>query len=123
MRLSAKTIRLLSCSLIALLLFTQAAFATSPCVDPGMTATAAMANAAGEDCCDTSVTQANLCVMQCTDGSKLSAYTPVALPPAPTEPLLTLAYPDDALPIPRHWVIASSARDPPKSLRFCTFLI
>ena len=70
--------------LIGLLLFAQAAFATGPCVEGGMSAAAAVAAATAaeeHDCCETSVSEANLCVSKCTDGDKVSAHTPLLLPP------------------------------------------
>ena len=124
MRVPRKILRLISCSLIGLLLFTQAAFATQPCVDPGMSAASAMAQPGSDDCCGgTSITEAHLCAVACTDENKLigsgeSVSIPVRvdialpLPPELGGRVLRLTPQDRAL-----------AAGPPRSILFCSFII
>lgn len=109
--------------LIGMLLFTQAAFAARPCVEAGMSAASALAASDGHGCCETSVSEVNLCVMKCTDGDKVSAHTPFPVLSAPSEPVLTVAMQDAG---GATWSTSSrgnSAHDPPKTVRFCSFLI
>lgn len=109
--------------LIGLLLFTQAAFATRPCMDAAMSAASALAAADEHDCCETSVSEANLCVMKCTDGDKVSAHMELLVPLAADQPVLTLAALDDAGARFHRPALDTPARDPPKTIRFCSFLI
>ena len=105
-----------------MLLFAQAAFATTPCMDAQMSAAAAIIQSQPGDCCETSVTEINLCVMKCTDSDKLAAHTPMHVAFASTEPVLTVDLAHDVLMSHRDSV-STAARDPPKTIRFCTLLI
>ena len=109
--------------LIGLLLFTQAAFATRPCVEAGMSAAAALTAAEGHECCETSVSERTLCVMKCTDGNKLSAHPPLLIPPVASSAWLTVAPVNDGRSQRFHPRLEPIARDPPKTIRFCSFLI
>jgi hypothetical protein len=112
--------------LIGVLLFAQAAYATRPCVESGMTAAAAVAAAAaaGEhECCETSVSEANLCVSKCTDADKVPAYTPLLVPPVADHAALILPALDEVRTYRIRPALHNAARDPPKTIRFCSFLI
>ena len=112
--------------LIGLLLFAQAAFATGPCVEGGMSAAAAVAAAAAAEehgCCETSVSEANLCVSKCTDGDEVSAHTPLLLPPVADHAVGTVPAPDDRRTYQIPLALDNAARDPPKTIRCCSFLI
>ena len=123
MRAHRKTTAAICRLLIGLLLFSQAAFATQPCVEAGMSAAAALAATEGHECCETSVSERTLCVMKCTDADKVSAHPPLLLPPVAGSVVLTLA-PLDERSSPRfHARFETTARDPPKTIRFCSFLI
>src|SRR2546423_1041293 len=122
MRLSRTIAILLSTLLVGSMLFAQAAFATRPCVDAGMSASAAMTHENGDDCCDTSATVTNLCVAKCIDGDKVSGHAEIPLPLRSDEPVLTVDLPRTASPAPQAR-IAASGLDPPKTIRFCSFLI
>ncbi len=111
------------CVLIGALLFTQAAFATRPCVEPGMSAAAAISAQSEGGCCETAVAEINLCALQCADSKKLpgSAYQftlppPIAAGFAVPEPLreqgatILLRLQNDLVP------------DPHPTLRFCCLL-
>ena len=112
--------------LIGLLLFAQAAFATRPCVEPGMTAAAVVAAAAAaeeHDCCETSVSEANLCLSECTAGDQVSAHTPLLLPPVADQAVRIVPAPDDRRTYHIPLALNNAARDPPRTIRFCSFLI
>lgn len=110
--------------LVGTLLFAQAAFATQPCVTPGMSASSAVASQADDACCIAAASEASLCVMKCTDTDKLSAHTPLAVPPAPTDAILILSpLPDNALAAAASRGLIDPSQDPPKTIRFCSFLI
>ena len=112
----------LSALLVGVMLWAQAAFATRPCVDADMSASSAIAQQNEHDCCDTMASVASLCVAKCSDGNKHSAHTDIpAIKPA-TEPSLTIDFPRLMLPHASLW-LASSGLDPPKTIRFCSFLI
>lgn len=124
MHFSFKVTRLLGCALIVFLLMAQAAFAMRPCVDPHMTAAGAtaMSGSVGDgECCQTSIQQLNLCVDQCTGSDRLSAHTPVALPVVSSEPVAIVDFPPTAIRAPLLRLTAIA--DPPKTVRFCSFLI
>ena len=116
------------CVLVGMLLFAQAAFATRPCVEPGMSAMSAMsamAEQSSDDCCAMNISKVNLCVMKCADGDKLPGSTQLITLPAPTVAALTLP-----LPQVGSGMVSIAARlqrdlvpDPPPNLRFCSFLI
>lgn len=122
MKPSRRRIFLLSALLVSLVLCAQAAFAARPCVAAGMSTDSTMAQEDGHDCCDTSATVTSLCAVKCTDGSKHSAHTEMPVAKAPEGRALAVAFPRLALPDARVWLAASGA-DPPKAIRFCTFLI
>lgn len=105
-----------------MLLFTQAAFAVRPCVDADMSAASALA-ASEEHGCETSVSEVNLCVMKCTDSDKVSAHTPFPVLSAPSEPVLTVARQGAGDATWNTFSRGDSAHDPPKTVRFCSFLI
>ena len=112
--------------LIGLLLFAQAAFATGPCVEGGMSAAAAVAAAAAAEehgCCETSVSESNLCVSKCTDGNKVAGYTPLLLPPVADQAVRIVRVLDDSRTYRISAAHHNAARDPPKTIRFCSFLI
>lgn len=109
--------------LIGMLLFAQAAFAARPCVQAGMSAASALAANEDHGCCETSVTEVNLCVMKCTDSDKVSAHTPLLVPPPASEPFLTVAMQDSGRAAWNGSSRGNSSHDPPKTIRFCSFLI
>ncbi|MPZ46500.1 MAG: hypothetical protein GEV05_24560 [Betaproteobacteria bacterium] len=106
--------------MIGLLLFTQAAFATRPCVEAGMSAAAA---AEEHGCCETSVSESNLCVSKCTDGNKVPGYTPLLLPPVADQAVRIVRVLDDSRTYRIPLALDNAARDPPKTIRCCSFLI
>lgn len=122
MGICRRLVRCVCCALIGALLFAQAAFATRPCVEPGMSA-AAMVAQSSSGCCEKAVAEINLCALQCADSNKL---------PGPAHPF-TLASPTaagfvDLRPLQDH---GASTRlslqrdlvaDPPPTLRFCRLL-
>lgn len=114
-------VRVFCRALIAMLLFAQAAFATQPCVTPGMTAAVAMSAQSDDDCCGTSASAISLCVMRCTDSAKLSAHAPLPVPGAPPSTALKLPLPAHTALLPVRYV--HDSRDPPKTIRFCSLLI
>lgn len=111
--------------LVGALLFTQAAFATQPCVEPGMSVARAIAIQTDDDCCASTASAISLCSMKCADSDKLSAHTPLVVPPPPpTGVILTPPpLPDNALAVTALYCPGNPARDPPKTIRFCSFLI
>lgn len=124
MMLFRRIVRSVCCVLIGALLFAQAAFAMQPCVEPGMSATSAIAAHANGDCCDAGVAEINLCALQCGDSTKLpgSAYQftlprPMAAGFVVPEPLQEHGA-TNWLRLQRDLVA-----DPPPTLRFCCFLI
>jgi hypothetical protein len=122
MRFPRTFVWLLSALLVGVMFFAQAAFATRPCLDAGMSASAAMLQHDADDCCDTSASMTNLCVAQCVDGDKVSGHAEIPIPLRSDEPVLTVDLPRTASPAPLLW-IAGSGLDPPKTIRFCSFLI
>lgn len=110
--------------LVATLLFAQAAFATQPCVTPGMTAASAMSGQMGDECDMPAASASNLCVIKCRDSDMLSAHTSLVVPPSPTAAtLLPLPLPDNTLAMVAMRSLVEPALDPPKAIRFCSFLI
>lgn len=106
---------------MGLLVFAQAAFALRPCVDADMSAASAVAATQEHDCCETEVANANLCVLECTD--ELTAYTPLSIPFAANH-LIRILSPEDAERTHRiQPMLDDRARDPPKSVRFCSFQV
>ena len=122
MKLSRKMVFLVSALVVGVMLSAQAAFATRPCVDAGMSAASAIAQQNEHDCCDTMASITSLCVAKCTDSNKLSGHTDIPAAKAPAEAVLKVDFPRLVLPHPRLW-LARSGLDPPKTVRFCTFLI
>lgn len=119
-----RLLRCVSCALIGALLFAQAAFATRPCVEPGMSAAAAVAAQSDGDCCKTTVAEVNLCALQCADSNKLPgpAYLFTPAPPVAAGFVVLQPLQDHGamtwLRLQRDLVA-----DPPPTLRFCCFLI
>lgn len=114
------------CILIGALLFTQAAFAVRPCVDPGMAAAMAVSSRSNHDCCEPSVTELNLCTAQCGDSNKLPGPgDPLKLSPlTAAAPVIPLPQPDGSAGISiRLHPPRDLAADPPLILRFRRFLI
>lgn len=121
---SNRLLRALCCLLMGVLLSAQAAFATQPCVKPGMSAARAVISQTDDDCHKFAVSDAGLCVVKCTDSDKLSAHTPLVVPLAPTTAiLLPLPSPDSTLAMVAMRSLVDPVRDPPKTIRFCSFLI
>jgi hypothetical protein len=124
MKNSNRFLRTLCRVVMVTLLFTQAAFATQPCVTPGMTAASAMSGQMSDDCEMPAASADNLCVMKCADSDKLSAYTSLVVPAPPTGAILVLPpWPDNALAAVAMRSPLEPGRDPPKAIRFCSFLI
>lgn len=110
--------------MIITLLSAQAAFATQPCVTPEMSAARAIISQTDDDCHKSAVSDVSLCVMKCTDSDKLSAYTSLVVPPPPTGTILVpLPLPDNTLAVVAMRSLIDPVRDPPKAIRFCSFLI
>ena len=122
MKLCRRIRLLVTVLLLGLGLAAPTAFAATPCAEGGMSPASETAQQAGEDCCDASSSVTALCIAKCTDGSKLAAQIDIPAVKAPRERMLTVAYPALVLPAPRVW-LTSSGLDPPKTIRFCTFLI
>jgi hypothetical protein len=112
------------CVLVGALLFAQAAFATRPCVEPGMSAAAAISAQSGGGCCETAVAEINLCALQCGDNKKLSGSTIqfTLLPPAAAGFAVSLSFRE---PGATNWLRMQRdlVADPPSTIRFCCFLI
>lgn len=123
MKLPGYITRAVCCFVISMLLFTQAAFAASPCTDPGMSAANAVSQSTDHDCCEGANETPNLCVAMCVDGDRTPAPSYVALPVLGELPLVTVA----ALPVPvttlRLKYVAAARPPPPKTIRLCSFLI
>lgn len=114
------------CRVVVLaLLFAQAAYAAQPCVTPGMSAAGAMSGQMGGDCDMPAEHASNLCVINCADSDKLSASPPLLVPPLlPTEAILILPpLLDNTLVAVAMCSLIEPVRDPPKTIRFCSFLI
>lgn len=123
-RNSNRYLRALCRVVIITLLFAQAAYATEPCFTPGMTTASAMSGKMDSDCETPAVSASKLCMMKCTDSDMLSAYTPLTVPPPPTASiLLPLPSPDSTLALVAMRSLVDPVRDPPKAIRFCSFLI
>jgi len=126
MSLFRRILRPACCVLIGALLFAQAAFAARPCIEPDMSAAAAIAMQSNHDCCEPAVTEFNLCAAQCGDGNKLSGPNdsfrlhPVtaAGPVIPQPPQGSGAARSTRSYLQRYF-----AADPHPILRFCRFLI
>lgn len=112
-----------SCVLIGALMFAQAAFATRPCVEPGMSAASAIAAHAENGCCDIAVAEVNLCALQCGDSHKLTGSAIQFTLPAPqvTQMAVAAPYPEHSA---ANWLRLQHdlVADPPATLRFCCFL-
>lgn len=113
------------CRVVVLaLLFAQAAYAAQPCVTPGMSAAGAMSGHMGDDCDMPTEQASNLCVINCADSDKLSAPPPLFVPALTTEAVLVLPpLPDNTLVAVAMCSLIEPVRDPPKAIRFCSFLI
>ena len=123
MRASRKLTAAICQVLIGLLLSTQVAFATQPCVEAGMSAAAALATTEDHECCETSVSERTLCAMKCIDGTKVSAHPPLSVPLASSQAVLRLAAIDGTGTELHAASLYTPARGPPKTIRFCSFLI
>ncbi len=124
MLMPRRLLRSVGCVLVGALLFAQAAFATRPCVEPGMTAASAIAARSDGGCCETAVAEINLCALQCGDNKKLPGSTIqfTLPPPAAAEFAVSVSFPEhDAT----NWLRMQRdlVADPPPTLRFCCFLI
>lgn len=115
--------------MIGALLFAQAAFATRPCVEPGMSAAAmsaaaAVATQSDGGCCETAVAEISLCALQCGDSKKLpgSAYLFTLPPPAAAE-FVALQPSQDHGAMTWLRLQRDLVADPPPTLRFCCLLI
>ena len=120
-----RQIRRPACSvLIGALLFAQAAFASRPCVEPGMSAATAISAQSDGTCCETVVAEINLCAVQCGDSNKLpgSAYL-FTLPPAVATGFAVLQPSSDHGAMTWLRLQRDLVADPPPTLRFCRFLI
>ena len=122
MKLSRLIHLLVTVLLVGFGLAASTAFAATPCAEGGMSPASATAQHAGDDCCDVSPSVTALCIAKCTDGSQFAAQSDIPAVKAPREHTLAVAYPAFVLPVPRMW-LDYSGLDPPKSIRFCTFLI
>lgn len=113
------------CRVVVLaLLFAQAAYAAQPCVTPGMSAAGAMSGQMGDDCDMPAEHASNLCATNCADNDKLSAPPSLLVPHPTTEAILVLPpLPDNILPTVAMRSLIDPVRDPPKAIRFCSFLI
>ena len=122
MKLPRNITRVICGFVISMLLFTQAAFAASPCIDPAMSAAAAVSQSGEHDCCDASDDTTNLCVAMCVDGDRTSAHPDVALPALGEPPVVALVFvPGPAAGTRLRHVAARPP--PPKTIRFCSLLI
>jgi len=98
---------------IATLLSAQAAFATQPCVTPGMSAARAVVSQGDGDRHKYAVSSVNTCVTKCADGDKLSAYSSLVVPPPPTHTVLVLpALPDNTLAVAAIRSLVEPVADP-----------
>jgi hypothetical protein len=123
MTLFRRILRPACCVLIGALLFAQAAFATRPCVEPGMSSAAAVSAQSNGGCCETAVAEINLCALQCGDNKKLPGSTIqfTLPPPAAAEFAVSVSFPEhDAT----NWLRLQRdlVADPPPTIRFCCFL-
>ncbi|MGH6891951.1 MAG: hypothetical protein ACREEP_06815 [Dongiaceae bacterium] len=124
MSLFRRILRPACCILIGTLLFAQAAFAMRPCVDPGMSAAAAISAQSGNGCCETNIAEINLCALQCGDSHKLPGPAYLLTLPTPAATGFAVLQPSQDhgamtwLRLQRDLVA-----DPPPTLRFCCFLI
>ena len=124
MRMFRRLLRQVCCVLIGALLSAQAAFATRPCVEPGMSAATAIASQSDGGCCETAVAELNLCALQCGDNKKLPGSAHLFTLPPPVAAGFVVARPlhDYGAMI---WLRLQHdlVPDPPPTLRFCCFLI
>jgi hypothetical protein len=113
------------CSFVVVgLLTAQAAFATQPCATPEMSAARAISGHMDADCDLPAVSASGLCVAKCADSDKLSSYTTVSVPPPPNGKILLVPVVSGNTPaMAALRRVATRALDPPKAIRFCTFLI
>lgn len=106
-----------------MLLFAQAAFASRPCVEPGMSAMSAMAEQPCDDCGAMHVGKVTLCVMKCADDHKLTGYVKVTVPSAVASTALMLP----RMPGQDYPSVSSGGTEriwaPPKSILYCSLLI
>lgn len=122
MKLSPLIRLLLTVLLVGFGVAASPAFAATPCAEGGMSPASETAQHVGDDCCDVSPSVTALCIAKCTDGSQFAAQSDIPAVKAPREHTFAVAYPALVLPAPRMW-LNSSGLDPPKTIRFCTFLI
>lgn len=86
-----------------------------------MSASAAVAASQEHECCETQVYQANLCLLECTDALSASASSP--LPPVSQHGFTVGLSFEDGDPVRVSHAFDHPARDPPKCIRFCSYLI
>ena len=123
MKLSRYIVWLTSAMLLGVMLSAQAAFATRPCLESGMSAASAITQQSEHDCCDSTIaSEASLCLAQCTDSDKVTGQADVPVPQPSIVEAPAAIFPPIVLSPPRVW-LASSGRDPPKTIRLCTLLI
>jgi hypothetical protein len=122
MFLTRRILRPLCAIVIGGLLFAQAAFATRPCVDQGMSAAAAVAASQEHDCCEPSITEINLCVANCTDSANHSGRGSVETPAMPLPAALPMHNAGSLAPSAT-WRVHVATIDPPPTIRFCRLLI
>lgn len=110
-------------AIIIALLFAQAAFAAQPCITPGVSVASAMSGQMDDDCNMPAVSAGKLCAVKCMDSDQLAVFAAPVVPPRPTVAVLTLPPPpaDGVVVAMRNRI--EPARDPPKAIRFCSFLI
>lgn len=126
MSLSRRILRPACSVLIGALLFAQAAFASRPCIEPGMSVVAAVSAQTNHDCCEPAATELSLCAAQCGDSNKLSGpANPVMLHAVTTtEAAIRLRPRDDgAEASTRLRLQRDIAAAPSPTLRFCRLLI
>ena len=126
MSLFPRILRPACCVLIGALLFAQAAYASRPCVEPGMSAVVAVSAQTNHDCCETAATELSLCAAQCGDGNKLSRPANPVMPHAviTTESAIRLQpRDDDAETSTRLRLQRDLSASPPPTLRYCRLLI
>lgn len=126
MLLFSRILRPASCILIGALLLAQAAFASRPCVEPGMSAAAAVSAQTNHDCCEPAATELSLCAAQCGDGNKLSGPANLVTPHAVTTTQSAIRLQprdDDAETSTRFRLQRDLAASPPPTLRYCRLLI
>ncbi len=111
-------------AVVVTLLLAQTAFAAQPCGMLGMSPASEMPGQMGDDCETHATSASKLCAIKCADSDKSTAYAPWAVPLPPTGTILILpSLPDNALVAVAMRSLVDPVKDPPKTIRFCSFLI